>query len=117
MMTPLVGCHGGRGDVEARLTSVRTALAVTPAQEGAWSAYAEAYRANAAHRGAGMMNMRAQENAAPPPIVERLRRHETMMSQHLASLQALRAAIESLYASLSDEQKATADGLRCEPPH
>lgn len=115
MMTPLVGCHGAHGDAEARLASLRTALSITPSQAAAWHAYAEAYRANAA-RMSGMMSMMESrtQGSAPSSVPERLRHHETMMSQHLASLQALRAAIDTLYAALSDEQKAAADALRCE---
>lgn len=113
-MTPLVGCHGARGDVDTRLASLRTALQITAAQDGLWSAYAEAFRAHASHMGAGMMG--AGGEAAPPPIVDRLRHHETMMSQHLASFRALRAAIEALYASFGAEQRAAADAMRCERP-
>lgn len=114
-MTPLVGCHGARGDVDARLASVRAALQITPAQESAWGPYAAAFRAHAEHMGAGMMGMGAGA-AAQPPVVDRLRHHEAMMSQHMASFQALRGAIDTLYASLSAEQKAAADALHCGPP-
>ncbi|KAF0185284.1 MAG: hypothetical protein FD124_487 [Alphaproteobacteria bacterium] len=117
MMTPLVGCHGARGDAEARLASLRATLRITSSQEGVWNAYADAYRANAAHMGAGMMRMEAGGEASPPPsVVDRLRHHEMMMSRHMASLQALRATIEPLYASFSAEQKTAADALRCERP-
>lgn len=114
-MTPLVGCHGAPGDVEARLASMRAALQISPAQEGVWGAYAAAFGARAEGMGEGMMAMGASdETAAPPTVAERLRRHEAMMSQHLASIQALRAAIEPLYASFSAEQRAAADALHCE---
>lgn len=113
MMTPLIGCHGARGDVEARLASLRTVLHVTPAQEAAWGVYAGAYRGHAGHMGAGMMGT---PEGARPALVERLRQQDAMMSYHLASFQALRAAIEPLYASFSDEQKMIADAMRCDRP-
>lgn len=115
MMTPLIGCHGAQGDVDARLASIRTALAITPAQERAWNAYAEAYRAHAGQM-AGMMGamQRRSEGVAPPSIPERFQRHNMMMAQHMRSMQPLRVAIEALYATLSDAQKANADTLRCE---
>jgi len=34
---------------------------------------------------------------------------------HLASLQAIKAALDPLYASFSDEQKKLADGLKIGP--
>lgn len=115
MMTPLVGCHGGaRGDPDARLASLHTALAITPSQEAAWNIYAEAYRANAGRMSGMMSMMQGGRHSAPSQVPEQLRHHETMMSQHLASLQALRVAIATLYAALSDEQKAAADALHCE---
>jgi hypothetical protein len=114
-MSPLVGCHGAHGDSEARLAGMRTALNITSGQEATWSAYAAAFRAHAARMGEGMMAMGAgEEAAAPPSVAERLRHHESMLSQHLASIQALRAAIEPLYAAFSAEQRAAADALRCE---
>lgn len=114
-MTPLVGCHGAHGDVEAWLANLRTDLYITPAQDSLWSAYAEAFRAHAGNM-ASMMGMHAGGDAAPPPLLDRLRHHDSMMSQHLASFQALRAAIERLYASFSAEQRAAAEALRCERP-
>lgn len=116
-MTPLVGCHGARGDVEARLANLRTDLQIAPAQASAWDAYAAAFRTHAGHMDAGMMGMMGASGDAPtPPVVERLRHHEAMMSQHFASFQSLRAAIEPLYASFSAEQRAEADALRCNRP-
>jgi hypothetical protein len=38
-----------------------------------------------------------------------------MAAGHLASLQAIKAALEPLYASFSDEQKKFADGLKIGP--
>ena len=38
-----------------------------------------------------------------------------MTAGHLASLQAIKAALTPLYASFSDEQKTLADGLKIGP--
>jgi hypothetical protein len=117
MMSPLVGCHGGHGDVEARLSEMHSTLHITPAQESAWAAYAEAYRAHSAHMGGMMAMMGAgHEAGAMPPLRERLRHHDEMMSRHLASFQALRAAIDGLYATLDAEQRRQADALQCNRP-
>lgn len=67
-MTPLVGCHGAHGDVDMRLGSLRNAFQITPAQEGQWGAYAEAFRAHAGHMSAGMMGAGASGEAARPRL-------------------------------------------------
>jgi hypothetical protein len=38
-----------------------------------------------------------------------------MAAVHLTNLNAIKAALDPLYASLSDEQKKVADGLRIGP--
>ncbi|WOJ91320.1 Spy/CpxP family protein refolding chaperone [Methylocapsa polymorpha] len=45
----------------------------------------------------------------------RLEHYEKMLSQHLATLEAIKAALEPLYATFSDEQKKIADGLMVGP--
>lgn len=52
-----------------------------------------------------------QEGALPA----RLEDHEKRLTEHLATLKAIRAALEPLYASFNDEQKKVADGLMVGP--
>ncbi|MGD9967503.1 MAG: Spy/CpxP family protein refolding chaperone [Hyphomonadaceae bacterium] len=114
MMTPLIGCHGAAGDVDARLAGMRASLAITPAQESAWAAYADAYRAHAGRMQTMMSGMHERAEAAPISIPQRFQRHDAMMAQHMSVMQPLRAAIEALYATLSDEQRTNADALSCD---
>jgi hypothetical protein len=44
-------------------------------------------------------------------LPERLERMEKFFSSHLESLRTMRAALQPLYAVLSDDQKKTADTL------
>ena len=48
-------------------------------------------------------------------LPDKLAMQEKMMTAHLDALHRFRAAIEPLYAALSDEQKKTADELLMGP--
>jgi hypothetical protein len=113
-MGPMVGCPGSTGSVDARLASLHSTLRITGAQEALWTTYADAYRQSASSMGMGAMGSMGSMSAMPLP--QRLQHHETMMSTHLTSLHDLRAALAPLYASLSAEQKATADAMACDRP-
>lgn len=119
-MGPMVGCPGPEGTADARLASLRLALHITSAQEALWSTYADIYRRRLSSmemRPMGSMsatNSAAREGHANMPVTERVQHHETMMSAHLALLHDLRAALSPLYASMSVEQKATADAMICD---
>lgn len=113
---PLAGCHGQAGDADARLSEMRTTLAITTAQETAWNAYAEAYRAHAAAMPMGMGGqggMMGQGATMTAP--QMLQHHEAMMQGRLGTLTALRERFDALYAQLSPQQKAQADALTCGP--
>jgi hypothetical protein len=108
--------HGGMmdgammGHVEGRLAFLKTELKITSAQEPQWAKFADVIRANAKGAQAGMQAMmQAGAKAATAPEV--LARHEKMLTAKLDSVRALKAAFDPLYASLSDEQKKSADEL------
>jgi hypothetical protein len=61
------------------------------------------------------MHKQMMQSGAAASLPEKLEHHAKMAAGHLASLQAIKAALEPLYASLSDEQKKIADGLRIGP--
>ena len=110
-MGPMVGCPGSADVVDARLSSLHSTLLITGAQEALWTTYAEAYR-----RSTSSMGMGAMGSMGAMPLPQRLQQHQTMMSSHLTSLQNLSAALVPLYASLSAEQKAIADAMKCASP-
>jgi len=108
--------HGGMmggammGHVEGRLAFLKTELKITPAQEPQWAKFADIIRTNTKGAHAGMQAMmQAGAKAATAPEV--LARHEKMLTARLESVRALKAAFDPLYASLSDEQKKSADEL------
>ena len=55
------------------------------------------------------------QSGAAARLPEKLEHHAKMAAGHLASLQAIKTALDPLYASFSDEQKKLADGLKIGP--
>ena len=99
--------------VEGRLAFLKTELKITDAQLPLWNAVADAMRANAKNMGdmaGGMMG--GSETATLP---DKLAMREKMMTTHLEALRKFKAAVDPLYAALSDEQKKTADELLIGP--
>ncbi|MDP1749253.1 MAG: Spy/CpxP family protein refolding chaperone, partial [Reyranella sp.] len=117
--------HGGMmGDrplkhVEGRLAFLKTELKITPAQEPQWTKFAEVIRSmaktaegkNAGAAKPAMMQGGMKSSTAP----ERLAHYEKTLTARLETVRALSAAVDPLYASLSDDQKKVADELLMSP--
>jgi hypothetical protein len=101
------------GHVEGRVAFLKTELKITEAQLPLWNAVAEAIRANA--KGMGDMSGGMMGASQPTTLPDKLAMREKMMTAHLEALHRLKAAVEPLYAALSDEQKKTADELLMGP--
>jgi len=100
------------GHIEGRLAFLKTELKITDVQESKWNVFADAVRANAK----AMMGMREgmmQARGGALPV--RLERIEKAMTLCQESLRTIKAAVEPLYASFSDEQKRAADQLMVSP--
>ncbi|MEP9356500.1 Spy/CpxP family protein refolding chaperone [Xanthobacter sp. KR7-65] len=100
------------GHIEGRLAFLKTELKITDVQESKWIVFADAVRANAK----AMMGMRddmMQVRVVALPV--RLERIEKAMALCQESLRTIKASVESLYASFSDEQKRAADQLMVSP--
>jgi protein CpxP len=93
--------------VEARIGSLHDALRITSAQEPQWQAVAEAMRDNAKTTGALIKERVAK--AKTMTAVDDLHSYEAIADAHAAGLKTLTANFETLYASLSDAQKKSAD--------
>jgi hypothetical protein len=61
------------------------------------------------------MHKKMMESGAVPSLPDKLQHHAKMAAVHLANLNAIKAALDPLYASFSDDQKKLADGLRIGP--
>jgi hypothetical protein len=99
--------------VEGRLAFLKTELKVTDAQLPLWNAVADAIRANA--KGMVEMSGGMMGSLQTATLPEKLAAREKMMTAHLEALHRLKAAVDPLYAALSDEQKKTADELLMGP--
>ena len=107
---PMMGMMTGH--IEGRLAFLKTELKITDVQESKWNVFADAVRANAkAMRGMREGMMQARGGALPV----RLERIEKAMTLCQESLRTIKAAVEPLYASFSDEQKRAADQLMVSP--
>ena len=101
------------GHVEGRLAFLKTELKITDAQLPLWNAVADAIRANA--KGMGEMSGGMMGSSQTATLPEKLALREKMMTARLEALRKLKAAVDPLYAALSDEQKKTADELLMGP--
>lgn len=93
-----------------RLAYLESKLKPTAAQQAAWKKYSEAMTADATAREKECLSRPARDkNGVRPSIVERQAMMEKRLEARLASLKATTPALQSLYATLSDEQKAVLD--------
>lgn len=100
--------------VEGRLAFLKTELKITPAQEPQWAKFADVVRNTAKSAQATkppMMQGGMKASTAP----ERLGHYEKTLTARLETVRALKAAVDPLYTSLSDDQKKVADELLMGP--
>ena len=93
--------------VERHIADLRRRLAITPAQQPQWDAFASVMRQNAqrmqasyAERAAKMANLSAPDD---------MRSYAELARGHADDVQRLVPAFDALYATMTPEQKATAD--------
>ena len=106
MMSGMMGQGGMRKmaeHVEGWIAFLKTELKITDAQLALWNPVAEAMRANAK---TGMSMMDGMGSGTLP---DRLAAREKMMAAHLDALRKFKSAVDPLYATLTDDQKKTAD--------
>jgi periplasmic protein CpxP/Spy len=105
------GATEGQGEtVEQRITTLHTALKITPSQEPLWNAVAQAMRENAA----AMDKIVAQARATPPQnmtAVEDLKMYQKFAQAHIDGLKNLIVSFEKLYAAMPDAQKKITDDV------
>ena len=113
MMQMMMGQHGMAGHIEGRIAFLKTELKITDAQQPLWNAVADAMRTTAKEM-AGMpncMSMMQSMMRSSGALPEKLAAHQKAMAAHLEVMGKLKAAVEPLYAALSNDQKKTADDL------
>ena len=92
--------------VEQRITSLKTALKITAAQETKWNAVAQAMRDNASAMDKLVQAKRAKTDMT---AVEDLETYRDFGQAHLDGLKNLIPAFDALYKSMPAEQQKNAD--------
>ena len=109
---PGMGYGYGRGyanpgaAADDRLAELKAELNITANQESAWKAYTEQVKAQAESMQAWHAAMWSNAQATAP---ERLAQRDALMKQRLAQHEAMTAAFNDLYKTLTAEQRATVD--------
>ncbi len=97
--------------VEGRLAYLKAELKLTDAQQAAWNTFADAYRATTQKTAkvCAEMDAAGPDHSMHKGVLGHLTMMDHHMSAHLDSVRGLKAAIEPLFAVLTEEQKKTAD--------
>ena len=101
--------------LERRLDFLHSELRITPAQEQAWAAFADAVRREGGMDRDQVRDRRDEFRGGPdarsdrPGIVERLERRQQGLEEQSAYYDRLLSALRPLYATLSDDQRRAAD--------
>ncbi|WP_256750083.1 Spy/CpxP family protein refolding chaperone [Mesorhizobium sp. Mes31] len=100
--------------IDGRLAFLKTELKITDEQAPSWDELAGVIRGTAESHNALMQDMMKQfQNGEflKKPLPERLAYQQTHLEARLEQVKTVRAAVEKLYAKLSDEQKQSADEI------
>ncbi|HUO44678.1 MAG TPA: Spy/CpxP family protein refolding chaperone [Burkholderiales bacterium] len=94
---------------EIRIKDLHSKLKITPEQETQWETVAQAMRDNAAK----MEDLAEQRsaNTGSMTAVDDLKSYQAIAETHAEGLKSLVPAFETLYNTMSDDQKKTADAL------
>jgi hypothetical protein len=95
--------------VEARIKYLHTKLSIAPEQEELWNEAAQVMRYNA--KTMDELVKARSENAAIMNAVDDLKSYSEIAEVHADGLKKFIPVFESLYASMSDDQKKHADTL------
>jgi protein CpxP len=96
--------------VEQRITSLHTALQITPNEEADWTGVAQAMRDNAARMEKLAAN-KADQASQGMTAMDDLKVYEKFARAHVAGLKSLSASFDKLYTAMPDAQKKVADGV------
>jgi len=99
-----------RRHIEGRIAFMRAELSITDAQQAKWERVAAVMRANAEQMDQ-LVQLRRTKRGQPESAVDRLDQQMRWTEVRLNAERAFADAFKPLYASLSDDQKKSADGL------
>ena len=100
------GPAGAREDVETRIKTLHQQLHITTEQEPAWKTFAQTMRDNATR----MKELREKKNDTQSmTAIDQLNAYAAVVDAHADGVHKLISPFQTLYDSMSDEQKKTAD--------
>ena len=102
------GNAAGTSEIDREIADLKKQLKITPQQESQFNAFADVMRGNAQELDAQMSQGSPNPN---PNAVESLKREQQLTETQAAGLKRLVPALQSLYDTLSDPQKKTADKI------
>ena len=101
---------GGNSErVEQRISDMRAKLKITPAEQPQWDSFVAVMRDNSENM-RKVLELRTG-SFKTMTAVDNMTSYEAIAQQHAANLQKLVPAFQTLYTSLSDVQKHTADQM------
>jgi protein CpxP len=93
--------------VEQHITALHTQLRITPAQQPQWDQFAQVMRDNAKDMQQTLQDRNAK--FATMTAVDNMQSYAQIAQLHAQDTQKLAAAFQTLYSSLTDDQKKNAD--------
>jgi hypothetical protein len=99
--------------IEGQLAFFRAELRITDPQVPQWTAFADAVRAQA-ERLRGATQQAVAGGTGPAPAPQQMERRIAFLTAQMEAMRAVSAAAAPLYATLSEEQRRTADELMAE---
>ncbi len=99
--------------IAGRIAFLKAELAITPAQDRAWTAFADALKGAAAK--VEPMRARMPLVIAAGPLPERLHQQTAVLEARVAALRALAGPTDALYRVLTPAQRRIADALMTGP--
>jgi protein CpxP len=100
---------GMRETLDQRITDLHAKLLITPAQQPQWDAFTQVMRDNANSMEQTFHQRVATMKAMTAP--ENMQSYAQVAASHAADMQKLVPAFQTLYDSMSDSQKKTADAV------
>ena len=95
--------------IERHIMDMHGKLGITPAEEGAWTAFAQTMRDNATDL--DMQIQHRQTGSAKATALDDLNAYAMVAQAHADGVKKLASAFEPVYAAMSDAQKKVADGV------
>jgi hypothetical protein len=95
--------------VDRRITELHTKLQITPAQSQQWDQFAQVMRTNA--KAMDQMYADRAQKLSGMSAVDNMQSFEAIEQARMEGMQRLVPAFQTVYNSLSDQQKQAADAL------